>query len=294
MKSSLIGESFAETDEAIFYHGFKIGGQIFSALNYIVFNHEKRQFFGKIQSIFFDKILEMNRAEITIFQFPCKEGIDRGNEEYSEIWMVQDNTMEISLSAIESTEVSIVHVPPSISDDQLLEYVSENIGKYEHSEERDSDEESDDEMSDFIIKGEIFGFYQYSVDANEKLHYAPPPIFADKFMSFQTTEMAERLTHEFVEHIKYDYIVSKLDCFKDKTGITTESLFEKLLMQQYTIKNNKFYLKSGNSETRLECDIEKTKNLTAFVFLLKTMLTQDEAPCLSDMYNFCLKFEMNV
>jgi len=295
--TTFIGQSFAEDEHGVYYHGFKKSGTSFSALHYVIFNEEKsnEQFVGKIQSIFHDKQLDMKRAEVSVFQYVPDDQKRTNDEIYNELWMVMDETIEIPLDSIEGKEVSVCHVPANINDSKLIEYVDTNIGKTEHEEDLDSDYESDDDMSDFIIKGEICGFYQYAVKGDgEEVHYAPPPKFGDKYMSFQTTEMEERLTHEFVEHIKYKYICPKLDCFKDKTPFTDEDIINKLLMQEYVFARKKFYFGVTEQEVEMNCNINKTKVLTAFVFLLKTMLTSADVPCLSDMYNFCLKFEMNV
>jgi len=295
MKTTFLGEPCAFSEDAIYYHGFKKAGQVFSVLHYIIFNHKGQQFFGKLQSVFQDKTLDMKRAEVAVFQFVPDDGTDRGNEDYHEVWAVLKDTMEISLSVIEPKEVTIVHVPPTIADSKILEYVDTNIGKIEHEEGEDSDYDSEDDMSDFIVKGEVFGFYQYGVDQNDKLHYAPPPKFSDKYLSFETTEDSEKLGHEFVEYLKYNYISPKLVCFKDKTPFTDEEIIQKLLLQEYAILRKKFYFSVANhQEVQMDCDLDKARALVAFVFLLKTMLTKEKVPSSNDMYNFCLKFELGV
>lgn len=295
MKTTFLGEPCAFSEDATYYHGFKKGGTVFSALHYVVFNHKGQQFFGKIQSIFKDVQEDKKMAEVSVFQFPAEDGADRGNGDYHEVWAVLHDTMEIPISAIEAKEVTLVHVPPNISDDKILEYVDENIGKVEHEEGEDSDYDSDDDMSDFIVKGEVFGFYQYGIDQNDKLHYAPTPKFSDKYLSFESIDDDDKLQHEFVEHLKYRYIAPKLECFKNKSiHFTDEELIQKLLFQQYTVNNDKFYFVVDDHPVQMDCDINKAKTLTAFVFLLKTMLTKEKVPSVIDMYNFCLKFELGL
>jgi len=294
MNTTFLGEPYAYSEDSIYYHGFKKGGVVFSALHYIVFNHKEQQFFGKIQSVFQDNTLDMKRAEVSVFQFVPDDGTDRGNENYHELWSVVGDTIEISLSSIEAKEVAIVHVPPTIKDEDIMEYVDENIGKVEHSEEEESDYDSDDDMSDFIVKGEVFGFYQYSVDQNDKIHYAPPPKFSDKCLSFETMDPEDKLSHEFVEYLKYKYIAPKLGCFTDKTTFTDEDIIQRLLIGEYAVHDDRFYFAIAPQEIEMDCDIDKTKALVAFVFLLKTMLMQPEPPSLIDLYTFCLKFELNV
>ena len=293
MKNSFIGECFAETEDARFYHGFRQGGHVFSALQYIIFNHEGRQFFGKVHSVFFDKILEMNRVECSVFRFP--DGADRGNDDYPELWAVSDETMEIPISSIEPFDVTIVHVPVTVADEQIIDYVDANIGKSEHEEGRDSDSDydSDDDMSDFIVNGDYFGFYQYSVDQDNKLHYAPPPKFSDKYMSFESMDDDEKLTHEFITHVKTIYIVPRLVCMTDRSPFENDDEIIQLLMtHKYVTHDDSFFFMKDQQEIKVECDVARASALAAFVFLLRTMLVQAELPSVSDMYDFCLRFEL--
>ena len=88
MTSTLLGDSFTETEEAVFYHGFKKKGVIFSALNYVLFREEHSQelFFGKIQSIFLDKETSTQKAEVTVFQFVAQDQKRTDSDIYNELW----------------------------------------------------------------------------------------------------------------------------------------------------------------------------------------------------------------
>ena len=297
MKTSFVCAPFAENSDGIYYHGFKVQGKVFSALNYCAFKEEQsgELFFGKIQSIFHDKKTNLPMAEVSVFQYVPETQKRTNSSEYNELWAVMNETIEIPLSSIESKEVSLVHVPATVTDVDLLTYVDDNIGKTEHEEDDSDDEDSDDDMSDFIVKGEVFGFYQYAVDDDDTVHYAPPPKFADKFMSFETTDDDAKMTHEFVEHVKNRYIAPKLVCMTNREPFENDDeIIQLLLTQQYVTHDDSFFFMKDQQEVRVECDLAKTQRLSAFVFLLKTMLTQVPLPAVSDMYSFCLQFELTV
>jgi len=292
--TTFIGQSYAENDDGEFYHGFKKNGVVFSALHYCMFTEEKsnQKYFGKIHSVFLDKDSGKKMVEITVFQYTPLDQKRTDSDTYNELWMVLENNIEIPISSIEAQEISILHIPATVTDSHLLSYVEKNIGKPEHQEYEDSDDESTDSMDDFIVNGDIYGFYQYAVDnANDKIEYAPPPQFYDKFLSFETTDIEERIKHEFVKHLQDQYIQPKMNCFEEQFILTDQEIIHTLMNQQYLIKNEKFYVEGESGQVHLQCDLEPTKRLTAFVFLLKTMLTKEEVPNVIDMYNFCLKFK---
>ena len=295
MSVNFVGDAWIANDDAIFYHGFKIAGEIFSVLHYIKFHHKSRDFFGKLQSVFYDKKDDIKKAEVVVFQFVRDDcDFDRGNDDYHEVWVVENETMEIPLSSISPTEITLVHVPANVKDDDVLTYVDNNIGIVEHDEGADSDSDSDpdNDMSDFIVKGEVFGFYQYSIDQNDELHYAVPPRFSDKFLSFETSD--DRMRHEFVDYLKEKYIFPKLDCFYEKTPFSDDEMVQMVFNQDYVNTETDFCFKAKNGPIIMDCDLEKTKKLVSFIFLLKVMLTQQDIPLVRDIYNFCLKYEMNV
>jgi len=288
--TSFVCESWAEDSAAIYYHGFKTKGKVFSALNYCIFRESKtgELFFGKIQSIFLEKSTDTPMAEVSVFQYTPDDQKRTEIEEYNELWAVLDDTMEIPLSSIQSKEVALCYVPPTITDNHLLDYVHKNIGKKEHDEAIDSDDEEEaDDLADFIVNGDVMGFYQYGVTADDVVHYAPPPQFADKYLSFQTTT-ENKLEHEFAYYITNNYILPQIKQFASASN--PARMLDAIFTQTYHIANNAFFLE----DTQIECDIEHVKRIAAFVLLLKTMLVADETPKLTDMYNFCLQFKINV
>jgi hypothetical protein len=103
----------------------------------------------------------------------------------------------------------------------------------------------------------------------------------------------DKMCHEFVEYVKYKYIAPKLVCF-NASPFTDEEMIQRLLMGEYAVHGDKFFFAAAPQDIETDCDLPKTQALAAFVFLLKTMLTQPDLPAVSDMYNFCLKFDLTV
>jgi len=211
---------------------------------------------------------------------------------------VMNQTMEIPLSSIEPKEVALCHVPPEVKDNNLIDYVHTNIGKKEHDEAKDSDnEEEADDMEDFIVNGDIMGFYQYGVTENDELCYAPPPKFADKYLSFQTSEVEDKIEHEFSYYIAYEFILPQIKKYiiHNEPALIPEMVLDCFYTQKYAIADNNFYIEIAEGQGQeVNCNIDDARKMTAFVFLLKTMLTKEEVPKLTDMYNFCLKFKLGV
>ena len=299
MKTSFVCAPFAENDDGIYYHGFKVQGKVFSALNYCAFKESTsgETFFGKIQSIFHDKKTNLPMAEVSVFQFTPSDQKRTDSVEYNELWAVMNQTMEIPLSSIQNKEVALCHVPPEVNDKDLIDYVHKNIGKKEHDEAKDSDdEEEEDDMEDFIVNGDIMGFYQYGVTDDDELCYAPPPQFADKYLSFQTSDVEDKIEHEFSYYIAYEFILPQIKkhIIHNEPALNPEMVLDCFYTQQYAITDNKFYIEIAEGQLQVNCDIDDARKMTAFVFLLKTMLTNEEVPKLTDMYDFCLKFKLGV
>ena len=115
--------------------------------------------------------------------------------EFEECWSVVDATVEVPIRDVLDKEVRLVWVPPDVLPEDVEAYVDANIGKKEYV---DSDDDSDDSMSDFIVEGEEWGWYQLAVDPDsDAVRCAPSPQFVDLWMSFDPEHgwQSEFLTH---------------------------------------------------------------------------------------------------
>ena len=114
--------------------------------------------------------------------------------------------MEIRLSQIIDKSVQICHVPPEIADKNLLDYVHKNIGLQDGS---DSDSEDDE---DFIIDGDLMGFFQYGRRAaDDSIYYAPNSNFINMYLSFETDHGPDLLAHPFVIMLQDKYLSEETD-----------------------------------------------------------------------------------
>ncbi len=286
---------FAEDEQTVSYHGFKKGGQVFSCLHYCRFVEPKSKtpFFGKIHSVFYNKDQREKMAEVSVFQFVPEEQRRVQSDFYNELYAVMGDTMEIPLSCISPAEVSILHVPHTVNDDSLLSYVEVNIGKNEYTDDEASDGGEDDDMEDFIVNGDVFGWYRDCIDAKtDKIEPSPPPKFVDKYLSFET-ERDDKLSHEFVTYLREQFVEPMMkDAFRVCDELFDElfvpSLFQKLLMGDYTLREGKLRFADANKITYIACDNAKTEKLTAFLHLLKVMLSGDVLPPVVELYKFCV------
>lgn len=289
---------FSEDEQTVSYHGFKKSGQVFSCLHYCRFTEPKSKtpFFGKIHSVWYDKAEHEKMAEVAVFQFVPEERRCVQSDIYNELYSVHGDTMDIPLSCISPVEVSILHVPHTIRDTSILSYVDSNIGKDEYTDEESSDngeEEDDDDMGDFIVNGDVFGWYRDCIDAKtDKIQPAPPPQFCDKFLSFET-ERDNKLGHEFVTYLRDEFVepMMKDALFVPNYAHHAPHLFNALLKGEWKLSTEDTVLFSNgadNDNVVVSVVCTKFEKLCGFVHLLKTMLGCDPLPPLVELYTFCV------
>jgi hypothetical protein len=290
--STFIGPVIEENNHGVHYHGFKVRGQVFSCLHYCTFTEpvSKKKFFGKIQSVFQDKHTHENMLEVSVFQYvpDCKKRVE--SDLYNELYMVVGNTMEIPISCVAPAEVSVLHVPHMITSENILSYVDVNIGKAEYTDDEESDMEDDD--MDFIVNGDVFGWYQECIDAKTDIvKYAPPPKFVDKYMAFETVPQNERLEHEFTNYLFEEFLKPMMDCITVSEHVTRLEIFKCLLEERFYFEDlnthpDKITFQCRMVSACVTCHKLRTQRLAAFIHLLKVMLQGTVIPAMVELYTF--------
>ena len=282
-----ISDPAHETDDAVFYHGFEINGVVFSALRYCVFTDDTSEieFFGKIHSCFRNKKTNDNEVEMQVFQHvPNNERRVDSETGYHELFVVLGDTTTVTIDNIRPQQVGMVWVPATIGDDNILNFVEQNAGKPEYP---DSDDESVGSMDDFIVDdSELFGFFQYGL-ADDKLVYAPPPQFTDAYMTFENDEN-RTLQSDLSVFIVERFLNNKLaDTLVSHTPSLVPALYnDKVSVQNMTVQYN--------GQTHQLKNAMGFRQITAFVTLLKAMLTAEALPPVEKLYEFCLRFEHGI
>jgi len=162
--STLLGEPVHADNEAVYYHAFRRQDVVFGATRYCRFTKGGGAFFGKVHSCWRDRSSGVAMAEIQPFVYAGMDGRDFGDTwEYPELKMVVGDTIEIAISTINPVDVRLLHVPADIADADIADYVEENIGMSEYSE--------DEEDDGFVVKGDAWGWYSHTDDGR----VAPPP-----------------------------------------------------------------------------------------------------------------------
>ena len=281
---TFIGNPCANTDNGIYYPGFKQNGTVFSCLHYCRFTEPTSNliFFGKINSVFQDKETDRAMAEVAVFQYVPVERRLIESDTYHELYLVLGDTMEIPISSIAATEVSIVHVPSNVIN--IESYIDQNIGKAEYSDGDESDGDSDDK--DFIVRGDVFGFYKFCINTmTDKIDVAPPPKFVDAYLSFENASRS--INHEFVELIFQEFIEPFMDCIP-KNQFTNTNMFKKMLGNECTFQDSVPSTVFFNG-VGVPCNKDETESMVGFVFLLQKMLSSPTMPSVLDLYKFvCL------
>ena len=220
----------SETDEALYYHGFKLDNIVFACLHYIQFRKHGQIWWGKIHSIWVTK--SDNRKMIEVQPFRNVPDTQRRThyDEYDELYCVVGETMDIPAASVLPYECRLAWVPPYVTDGDLISYVEENIGKAEYKDDTravvDVPVEEDDEIGDFIVQGDRWGFYQYAVNKkNNTVDYSPSPQFTDLAMSIKKTRVegddwhtSELCTYIFTHFIKptHELMHTYYDCSQDE------------------------------------------------------------------------------
>lgn len=189
----------SETDDALYYHGFKLDNIVFACLHYIQFRKHGQIWWGKIHSIWVNKSNRKKMIEVQPFRNVPDDQRRTNYDEYDELYAVVGETIYIPAASVLPYECRLAWVPPHVADDDLIAYVEENIGKPEYKDDtrtvaadNDDEEEGDDDMGDFIVHGDRWGFYQYAVNnRNDSVNYSPSPQFTDLAMSTTKTQVEE-------------------------------------------------------------------------------------------------------
>lgn len=217
-------EPVSETDDAFYYHGFKLDNIVFSCLHYIQFRMHGQIWWGKIHSIWVTKAGKKKMVEVQPFRNVPSDQRRTDYEEYDELYSVVGETMDIPASSVLPYECRLVWVPPHVADDQLITYVEENIGKPEYDDDKrnakggssdEDDNDYEDELGNFIVEGDRWGFYQYATTTKNNVNsveYSPSPQFIDLAMSTPKDTVArddwhssELCTYIFTHFIKPKY-----------------------------------------------------------------------------------------
>jgi len=117
-------------------------------------------------------------------------------EEYDELYAVVGETIDIPAASVLPYECRLAWVPPNVADDDLIAYVEDNIGKPEYKDDTrtvaDVPDDDSDDIGDFIVHGDRWGFYQYAVNnKNSTVDYSPSPQFTDLAMSISKNEVEQ-------------------------------------------------------------------------------------------------------
>lgn len=257
-------EPVSETDEAQYYHGFRLDNIVFACLHYIQFRKHGQIWWGKIHSIWVNKSDNKKMVEVQPFRNVPEDQRRTDYEEYDELYAVVGETVDIPAVSVLPYECRLAWVPPHVSDDDLIAYVEENIGKPEYKDDTRAvlqapEEEDDDNISDFIVQGDRWGFYQYAVNnKNNTIDYSPSPQFTDLAMSISKEKVeqedwhtSELCTYIFTNFIKpnHELLNTYEDCSQERKvkefmdGIRAELLkdekdltkmYEMCLRVQYT------------------------------------------------------------
>lgn len=184
-----LGHAAHTENGCTYYHAFNVGGTVFGPLCYCRFVYAGVNYFGKIHSCWEDT-QQVAWAEVQPFRYR-KNGRTFPQDEvaaYREVVAVVGECMEIPISTILSESALVCWVPHTIDGDQLFDYVESNVGKPEHALDDESDSDSDED-DDFIVDGEVFGWYQFAVSGESAaIRPAPPPVFIDLWMAFEQGE----------------------------------------------------------------------------------------------------------
>lgn len=248
-------EPVSETEDALYYHGFKLDNIVFSCLHYIQFRKHGQIWWGKIHSIWMTKNDRKEMIEVQPFRNVPDNQRRTDYEEYDELYSVIGKTIDIAASSVLPYECRLVWVPPHITDDDIIAYVEENIGKAEYDDDTravtDSDDNDDfDDMGDFIVQGDRWGFYQYAINEDSTLtagciDYSPSPQFVDLAMSItkERLEQDDWYKSELSVYIFNNYIKTKypaMNTYKDCIAVDaidtfSEKMKEELLLDDRNI-----------------------------------------------------------
>lgn len=299
-----IGDACHEDDNATYFHGFKKQDVTFGALSYCLFKKEGMEFFAKIHSCWWDKAEGVGMAEIQPFQYVPDSDKRTDSDHYHELFATIGDTMEIRIKDIIPKEVHLVWVPPDVPDDKLIDYTEKNVGKKEYKHSLLAyDSEDDEDDDDFIVLGEVWGFYQYCVYADsskgEQVFFSPSPQFMDRYMTFEST-LANGSKNwwedEFIEHILHSYLVPKFNqCFPGLTQLDAMQLFTCIYNHDYIMpktSSNIVFKIMNETYGPYKCDRDLVSKIDAFILLFSTLIKTDKATVI-DIYNFCLKFSIS-
>lgn len=190
-------EPVSETDEALYYHGFKLDNIVFACLHYIQFRKHGQIWWGKIHSIWVTKGDKKKMIEVQPFRNVPDEQRRTHYDEYDELYAVVGETIDVPAASVLPYECRLAWVPPHVADDDLIGYVEENIGKPEYKDDTRTlvqplDDEEEDGVGDFIVHGDRWGFYQYAVNnKTDTVDYSPSPQFTDLAMSITKARVEE-------------------------------------------------------------------------------------------------------
>lgn len=223
-------EPVSVTDEALYYHGFKLDNIVFACLHYIQFRKHGQIWWGKIHSIWVTKSDNKKMIEVQPFRNVPENQRRTHYEEYDELYSVVGETIDIPASSVLPYECRLAWVPPHVPDNDIISYVEDNIGKAEYKDDTravvQAHDEEDDEIGDFIVQGDRWGFYQYAVNnKNNTVDYSPSPQFTDLAMSISMTKVrgddwhtSELCMYIFTNFIKptHELMHTYDDCAQDE------------------------------------------------------------------------------
>lgn len=161
-------------------------------------------------------------------------------EEYDELYSVVGQTIDIPASSVLPYECRLVWVPPHVSDQNLIAYVEENIGKPEYEDDtraaiiadgehggNGDSNDGDDDIRNFIVQGDRWGFYQYAVnDKSSDVDYSPSPQFIDLAMSIDTDKVRQEdwYTSELCSYVFKNFIKPKFPAINTYEDCSHESV----------------------------------------------------------------------
>jgi len=294
MTFSFLGAVAHENEFAVYYHGFNLNGRVFSALRHCRFKDpvSEEVFFARIHAVYRTTEGRENMVELQVF-LPVPANQKRCTlVEYTELYAVLNDTVDVPIESLLEDDVRILHVPAAVNDAHLETYVHRNMGSEPHDLDSDSDSESDDEGGDFVLEGDSWAFYQYglSKDDDTEVFYAPPPTFTDRFMSYQTDDRPWH-EHDFVQHLFDKYMrQAVVDTFPNRSGHDEMEIAT-------LVREDKVQINAGSAticfDGGLPVHYSKPRfaKLKPFLFLMQKLLESREDLTVQGLYNFCLRFE---
>jgi len=257
---------------------------VFGPLCYCRFAYAGVNYFGKIHSCWEDTQKHVAMAEVQPFRYR-KNGHTFPQDElatYREVVSVVGECMEIPISSILSDSALVCWVPHTIirgDGDRLFDYVESSIGKPEHLLADDGDSDADDD-DDFIVDGEIFGWYQFAVSGDSTaVRLAPPPQFIDMWMTYEPPPPGEAwYEQQFPRYVFNEF-------FKDRFAPLAPSPGETMTLLSQVDKG---------VAPKLGCPVKNAELRLCGMFVADLKLGLNGDMDAYTLYNLCIDFKERV